>query len=335
MKIKNSKKAFAAVLCLITAIVAAFGPAGKQKMSTKQLFAMDTSVTLKAKSKNLDSYSAKIKELDKKLSAYNSSSEISRLNENKSAELSDETVSLLNEATALSEKYRDVDITAGALVKLWNVNGENPQVPKQSEIDTAKATVDSHNLIIDGNKAVLKSNAQIDLGSCAKGYMLDILRQMFDENNESYAVVSFGSSSLVYGEKPDGESFITEIVNPEDKNKSVLRFKTQQCFISTSGGYERFFEADGKTYSHIINLETGYPAETDLTSVTVVCKNSGLLSDFMSTCIYIGGTDKIGEYLQNGDFEIIAIDKNKNIYCSESIKDKIEIIDEDFLFKKY
>ena len=102
--------------------------------------------------------------------------------------------------------------------------------------------------------------------------------------------------------------------------------------MSTSGGYERYFEVDGKKYCHIIDLETGYPVETDLISVTVVSAENGLLTDFLSTCVYMGGTKKLDQYLNNSKYQIIALDKNKKIYCSDSIKESIEILDNSYSF---
>ncbi|MFR7952099.1 MAG: FAD:protein FMN transferase [Ruminococcus sp.] len=61
--------------------------------------------------------------------------------------------------------------------------------------------------------------------------------------------------------------------------------------VVTSGGYERYFEEDGKTYIHIINPRTGYPADGDLLSVTIVSRD-GTLADGMSTALYIMGYEK-------------------------------------------
>lgn len=303
------------------------------KAASKQLFAMDTSVSITADQKHIGDYINLIKSLDKKLSAYDEQSEISRLNHDKILSVSDDTAELLKKASEFCRKYPEVDITAGALTELWNVNGQDPTVPKDSDIKTALKSVGIHNLLLNGNSAELKNNAKIDLGSCAKGYALDLLYDKIKNNNDNYAIVSFGSSSLLFGRKPDGSDFVTSILNPDDKSSEVLHFKTGEGFVSTSGGYERFFEADGKKYSHIMDLKTGYPVETDLTSVTIVSETDGMLTDFMSTCIFIGGTQKIGDYLNNDSFQVIAIDKDKNIYCSKSFKDKIEITDKNYRFK--
>ena len=44
------------------------------------------------------------------------------------------------------------------------------------------------------------------------------------------------------------------------------------AFLSTSGTYEKQFTVDGKTYHHLLDLTTGYPAETTLCSVTVLAE---------------------------------------------------------------
>ena len=90
-----------------------------------------------------------------------------------------------------------------------------------------------------------------------------------------------------------------------------------------SGGYERYFEANGKTYCHIIDPKTGYPAETDLTTVTVFC-DSGIESDFLSTMIFLDGSENIGKYLNSDNFKIFAADKNKKLYISESKQSPIQ-----------
>lgn len=331
---KTGKKLFAVLIFLVLSalLIYIFYSADRNLTVTKQFFSMDTAVRLSAKEEQIDTYIAVIKKLDKALSAYDKNSEIYKLNENGTLTVSDQTAELFNSAKRLSRRYPQVNITAGALTKLWNVTSSDPVIPEKNNIEKALNTVDNDNLIINGNEVVLKNNAQLDLGSCAKGYALDLLFDEFEKNEENCAVVSFGSSTLLYGEKSDGKPFTTAVANPEDSNSQVLKFTSSQCFVSTSGGYERYFEAEGKKYCHIIDLKTGYPVETDLTSVTVVSAENGLLTDFLSTCVYMGGTKKLDQYLNNSKYQIIALDKNKKIYCSDSIKESIEILDNSYSF---
>ncbi|MCC8135430.1 MAG: FAD:protein FMN transferase, partial [Ruminococcus sp.] len=69
---------------------------------------------------------------------------------------------------------------------------------------------------------------------------------------------------------------------------------------------------------HIFDLNTGRPSETDLTSVTIIC-DSGIKSDFLSTLIYLGGTARLGEYLDDETLKIVAVTENREIYLSGGI----------------
>lgn len=80
------------------------------------------------------------------------------------------------------------------------------------------------------------------------------------------------------------------------------------------------------------DLSTGYPCETDLVSVTVIGQ-SGIETDFLSTSIFIGGSGELDRWLSDEDIEVIAIDENGVVYCSDSIKSRISISDDKFRFE--
>ena len=101
-----------------------------------------------------------------------------------------------------------------------------------------------------------------------------------------------------------------------------MTFESGEAFVSTSGGYERFFEAGGKRYIHILDLKTGRPSESDLASVTVIC-DSGIKSDFLSTAIFIGGKEGLTKYLDDSSIQIIAVDNDGEIIYSQSLEGKI------------
>lgn len=100
--------------------------------------------------------------------------------------------------------------------------------------------------------------------------------------------------------------------------------KIKDTAVSTTGAYERYFEENGKIYHHILDTSTGYPVESDLLSVTVISEDGGL-ADFLSTTLYIAGKDAINEYINNDNFSVIIIDKDKNVYVSNSLKGTFEI----------
>ena len=94
--------------------------------------------------------------------------------------------------------------------------------------------------------------------------------------------------------------------------------------VITSGGYERYFTdpKTGKTYHHIIDPATGYPAENGLTSVTIVSGN-GMLADGLSTAVFIMGREKAADYWrQYGDeFEMILMADDGTVSVTEGLED--------------
>lgn len=338
MKIKISALLMSVIL--LTVIVVFFYKLENDRdyQETKTFTAMDTavSVTLWGKQFNTELYSLineRITVLDNIFDSYDENGEIYKLNKEKQLTCSDETIDIISKTLKLQNDYKNIDISSGNLISLWNFQSENPRVPYQKEISKSLETINSDNIHIKDNVISLYGDTNIDLSVCAKGYSCDLIKQELSEQNAECAIISFGSSTLLYGEKPNGDEFSVAVRSPKkDSSSYVGKLKTKSCVISSSGGYERYFESDGKIYSHILDLKTGYPAETDLTSVTVISQN-GLLTDFLSTEIYIGGTKDINNYLNNEDYSVIAISNTNEIYISDKIKDDFEITDNNYSFR--
>jgi thiamine biosynthesis lipoprotein len=68
-----------------------------------------------------------------------------------------------------------------------------------------------------------------------------------------------------------------------------------------------------------MDASTGYPADTDLVAVTVV-SNDGGLADALSTWILTAGTKRLDIFLRDTSYGVVAIDKDKNIYMSEALR---------------
>ena len=66
--------------------------------------------------------------------------------------------------------------------------------------------------------------------------------------------------------------------------------------LSTSGDYERFFEAGGVRYHHIIDPRTGRPAQSAAMSVTIVADSTvpdaGMLTDLLTTAVLVLGPEQ-------------------------------------------
>jgi len=168
----------------------------------------------------------------------------------------------------------------------------------------------------------------LDLGAVGKGYALDAVYALLqtDEGTDG-GVIAVGGSILVFGNKADGGEFKVGIRDPEGLPEDILGYITfssgtkKQC-VSTSGGYEKYIEKDGKRYHHIIDPATLYPAESGLKSVTVVCED-GLLSDGLSTACFILGEEKAKELLKEYNAEGVLIREDGSIYCTPGIEKRV------------
>lgn len=311
-----------AVICVICSVFW-----GKNEISRTVFYGMDTTVTIRLWGDKNNEYKKYIEKLEGLFDCYDSDSEIYKLNKKGEATISKETEGLLEEAVLLCKKYPECDITSGGLIDLWDINGEG-NIPTDEEIDKELLKIGISNLTVSDKKAVLLEG-KINVGCVAKGYACDLLKEKFEKNKEKCAIVSFGSSSLMYGEKPDGELFSVGVNNPLDKDKNLATLSLTECFVSTSGGYERFFERDGKKYCHIIDLNTGKPVESDLLSVTVIGQ-SGIETDFLSTCIFIKGQAGLDEFFELENISVIAVNKNNEVFVSDELKGGFTLKDDSF-----
>jgi thiamine biosynthesis lipoprotein len=245
------------------------------------------------------------------------------------AELSDDMRELIELCLEVSEKSGGAfDITIRDVADLWDIDawadGERSgeyQVPSDEEIKEALYYTGYDRISVEGNQIYLPENMKIDLGAVGKGAALDSIREYLeDEEAVTAAVISLGGSILTYGTKPDNTKWRVGIVNPIDTstNLGVLSLDGGYC-VSTSGDYERYVEADGIRYHHIIDPATGYPADSGVHSVTIVSQN-GALSDALSTTCFVIGIEKglkLAEYYQA---EALFVDNEGNITMTEGMK---------------
>ena len=167
-----------------------------------------------------------------------------------------------------------------------------------------------------------KSGVRLDLGAIAKGYAADCLVDILRERGVKRASLSLGGNVYVYGKKPGGSLWSVAIRDPSKPGQNAFILKTRDATVVTSGAYERFFEQDRKTYGHILDPATGFPAQSGLESVTIVSHNS-MVADALSTSLFVLGMDKIPEIKKSalaGGFECVLVDASGKAYASKGLK---------------
>lgn len=280
--------------------------------------------------KAAESAASAVQELENKISWRISNSDIYKLNaaagENWT-KISDETFSILSMAQGVSEKSGGAfDITIAPISRLWDFDNDRREIPDADLIASMLENVGYEELRLDADDgtASLKSyGTAIDLGAVGKGAACDAAVEVYKGSDVSAAIVSVGGSVGIYGEKETGKPWSVAVRDPKSSG-TLGTLSVVSGFISTSGSYEKYFEADGKLYHHIIDPSTGYPAESGLVSVTVL-SDSGALSDALATACFVLGLDDGLALLEEYDAQGIFIDNNDRVTVTAGLSDSFKL----------
>ena len=258
-----------------------------------------------------------INRLETVLSAEKQESDIYKLNETGSGTLSTDTKNIVSKALEINKTTNGAfDISIYPLMVKWGFTTQKYNVPSKNEISKLLKDVDSSKIIFDekSGNIKLKENMKIDLGGIAKGYTSNRVMQIFKECGVKSGLVSLGGNVQALGTKTDGTAWQIAIENPDKSSDYIGVVSVKDKAVITSGGYERYFEKNGKTYHHILDPETGYPAESGVKSVTIV-SDDGTLADALSTSLFVMGKEKALDYWREhkNEFDTVLVEDNGDI----------------------
>lgn len=312
---------FASVL-LISLILL---PSCSQSYKSTSFFAMNTFISMQADCDDktvLQDIEKKIYSDEKLFSRTIENSDISRLNRKEDFTPDKETASVVEFAFEISERTGGAFCPyLGKISSLWNITGENPNIPDKSELEETIKDINAQKITPE-NFVNTSKNVQLDLGGIVKGYSAMKAIESLKSNGIENALISFGGSIACIGNSESRKMWTVGIKNPFSKEEIIGTLRVSDAYISVSGAYERFFEKDGVRYHHIFSPETGYPVENDLES-TVVVSGDGILSDALSTALFVMGKNKAIEFYKNNiyDFEMLLIMKDGTLYITQGISD--------------
>lgn len=330
---KKTAAVIAAFAAVVLAALLAYDGIANKEMSA-DFFAMNTYVTVKLKgtdSAECAQQAQKITEsLDKEvLSRTEKGSLVYNFNQNGGGTFENEKglFEYISVLLDVSEKSGGAfDFTLGAVSDLWSF-GSAPLVPDEAELAQTLSHSGYEKLKFNGESLVYSDKkAVIDFGAAGKGIALDEIRSYLKDKRIKEAVVSVGGSVLLMGDK----AFTVGIRNPEGNSGSyIAKLSVPGCCVSTSGNYEQQFEQGGKRYHHILDPETGYPADNGLVSVTIVSE-SGILSDALSTACFVLGLEKGRKLAAEYGCSAVFVTEDKTVYLEGISEDVIELTDSSY-----
>lgn len=331
MKKKNPGNIFSSrrlpALVLTAALLLTAAPASAEEESLSETgFFLDTviSITIYGSSDStiMDGCFSLLLDYEQLFSRTIEGSDVWNVNHSggEATEIDEETAYLIETALYYSELSDGAfDITITPLAELWDVQNNTGYIPSDDEIAEALSHVDYTTISLDGTTVTLSDpEAEIDLGSIAKGYIADCLKEyLLSEGTES-ALINLGGNVLTVGTKPDGSSWKIGIRKPfgESSSDLITVVQTEDMSVITSGTYERYFEVDGVIYHHILDTETGYPVNNGLTSVTILSESSTQGDALSTTCFVLGLEDGMDLIESTDGAEALFITEDLEMYRS-------------------
>lgn len=302
-------------------------------MDRIDFFAFNThnAVAADAPDDALESIRAAAKHYETLFSRTDRRSELRRLNDSRDAAtpVEAELAKLVEAALAYSRDTGGLfDITMGNVVKLWDF--KNAVVPDAAAVEDARSCVGWKNIRVDG-ATVVRANpdAHIDLGGIAKGYIADRFKETLASKGARRMLIDLGGNIAVAGGKPDGSPWRIGIRTPAPSwsaggADSFATIGIYDGSVVTSGVYERAFVRDGRLYHHILDPETGFPAETDLLSATVVSRDS-IDGDGYATALILMGTDRAIAFAEaHPRIEAVLLTREGDVLATSGIGSDVE-----------
>lgn len=305
----------------------------EESSQTREVYAMDTVMTLEAYGQNadaaLDAAVAEIERLDALWSIASSDGEIAQLNAEKQITASADTLALLTRAKEISTATDGLfSTTIAPLMEAWGFTSGDYRVPDEAELSALLAHVDDEEIAISGSTVTIPADAKVDLGGIAKGFTSARVMEIFHENGIKNGILSLGGNVQALGTKPDGSLWRVGLQDPANERALFATLELADKAVITSGAYERNFEQNGVVYHHIIDPRTGYPAESGLSSVTIV-SDDGTLADGLSTTLFIMGKEAAVEFWRShrDDFDMVLLADDGAVTVSAGIADALTLSD--------
>jgi thiamine biosynthesis lipoprotein len=291
------------LLCLPVVLAGAVLGGCRKGPPSRAEFALGTVCTInlydQGKDRIYDEIFRRFREIEDRMSVTLPGTEVDRINAN--AGTAPVAVhSDVFEVIELAIRYAELsggafDPTVGPLVSLWGIGGDAPRLPSPAEIDGVLPLIGWRDVELDRENSTVflsRPGMALDLGAIAKGFAADEAGKILKKNRIRGAIVDLGGNILVYGELRDRSPWRVGIQDPLDGRGAYIGIvEVRDQTVVTSGVYERFFEAGGVRYHHILSPEDGYPVRNGLLSVSIVTGRSAD-ADALSTSTFVLGWER-------------------------------------------
>ena len=254
-----------------------------------------------------------------KYSRYQAGSVVSRINAEAGQEwvaCDDETLALLDFANTLFGTSDGLfDITSGVLRRAWNFR--KALLPSQETLQGLCQLVDWRSVQRQGRRVRLpKAGMELDFGGFGKEYAADCAAALLQAQGVRHGYVNLAGDISVLGPQPTGQPWAIGIQNPRERNSLIASIAVSSGAIATSGDYERYFEMNGRRYSHLLQPRSGWPVDY-WRSVSVQAAST-LQAGSLATVAMLKEAQALA-FLTQQNVSYLAVDQQGGMHYKESV----------------
>lgn len=306
------------------------------KCVEKYDFCLDTVVYQKVYGKNaevaIDEATRKIRYLEGKLSFFQEESDIFQINIHAGKDwvkVSQDTIDVLQKAVEVSKSSNGAfDVTVGVLTDYWRQLKKNQKKPDKNQIQDLIGLVNYRDILINSEERLVKLlrfNQKIDLGGIGKGYAGEKVIEVYRDYSIQSGFINLGGNVVTIGKPHWKKNWIIGIRNPFLEDGGIFgNVQVEDRAVVTSGGYERYYKIEGLKYHHILDPRTGFPAQLEWQSTTVI-EESSSLADAFSTAIFIMNRQEVNQFLRNiPSLSVILVVHIGEIMISKNLKENFQ-----------
>lgn len=263
------------------------------------------------------------------INPFDSTSIIAHVNRNEDMAVDSIFTMVFNTAMQVAEATDGaLDVTCAPYINAWGFGFKTDSTAvTQALIDSLSQYVGYNKVALVDNK-VIKQDPRIMLNFSAlgDGCACDLIAGLLDNHGTENYMIEVGGEVRTAGHNSRGAAWHIGIVTPEDdpdgnnNNLQAIAMLDGRYGLATSGNYRNFYERNGRKYGHTINPATGYPAEQDVLSATVIAPTS-IEADAYATALMVMGREKartIAAEHEELAYYLIYIDENDSIGTEQS-----------------
>lgn len=261
------------------------------------------------------------------INPFDSTSIISHVNRNEDIIVDSIFTVVFNTAMHIAEATDGaLDVTCAPYINAWGFGFKTDSTTvTQALLDSLSQFVGYRKVALTDGKIVKQDTRTIlNFSALGDGCACDLIAHMLDNHGVENYMIEVGGEVRTSGHNPRGAAWHIGIVTPEDdpngtnNDLQAIAQLDGRYGLATSGNYRNYYERDGRKYGHTINPATGYPAEQDILSATVIAPTS-IEADAYATALMVMGREKartIAEEHEELAYYLIYIDENDSI-CTE------------------